>query len=134
MTGPDGYWCELVARSPEIGDEWYLGGTWVWSPGQALDWLRSRARVLDLSLEGTAGEVFLGWSADHAYQRTQRAALEAGRPISVNAGGREPITDGTEAFVFYSLACRPVFLPRQPTPAEPHQPHQPHERTSCTRN
>lgn len=127
MSG-DGYWCELVARSPDGADEWYLGGVWLSSPDEALTWLRDQAARLASALDSSVGQVFAEWLADIDYQSVQLATLRAGRPVSANAGGMDRIAGRGDLFVFYSLTCRPVMA---------HHPQTQNERRkkqSCTTN
>lgn len=106
---PSGYWCELVARSPDLGEEWYVAGTWVDSSGAAWAWLRERAWRLAETLASPVGETFAEWVDDLGYQATQRDALEEGLPVSANAGSTERVCGTGDVYVFYSLTCRPVF-------------------------
>lgn len=121
MTGAagtaEGYWCELVACSPDAEAEWLLAVHGTACPGEAMDWLRCRARRLATVLAGTfPGRAFAEWCADAGYQAAQRAALAAGRRISVNAGGQEEAGGGGSVFVLYSLSCRRVRVPVRTPP------------------
>lgn len=109
-TSPHGYWCELVARSPEARDEWYLDGGWCPTVPAAFNWLGNRAGQLARTLDAPASTVFGEWLADTAYQAVQRNALTRGCPISTNAGTIDRVIRGRSLFVFYSLTCRPLIL------------------------
>lgn len=123
----DGYWCEVVARWPEMGREWVLGGDRAGSPRLALRWLRGQARRLSDALDPmpggpfpdsvlygvdphapNPGRTFRVWMDDLRSQEQQLAALVAGRHISVTAGGPDPVCDRWDADVHYSLSCRPI--------------------------
>lgn len=108
MNEPSGFWCELVARSPDLADEWYLGGAWAASAEEALDWLRDRAKRLTTFLEPSLGRVFAEWLVDAEQVAAQLAALADEQPISVNAGASDRIANTCDLYVFYSLTCRPV--------------------------
>ncbi|WP_103501408.1 MULTISPECIES: hypothetical protein [unclassified Streptomyces] len=128
-----GFWSETVVRSPDAGGEWHLGGRWTASADGALAWLRDQALRLATALDPPAdasgpfpaaalrrrpaagwdpGGFFADWAADHGYQRVQRAALLAGRPISVNTRGPDRVCGGpgppADVEVLYSLSARPV--------------------------
>jgi hypothetical protein len=106
-----GYWCELVAYSPDAEAEWLLAIEGTPTAGAAMGWLRRRAERLAESLAGTfPGRVFADWLADTGYQDVQRAALDSGRRVSVNAGGQEEIGGRGNTFVLYSLSCRRVLV------------------------
>ncbi|NJQ14714.1 hypothetical protein [Streptomyces bohaiensis] len=134
----DGIWCEVVARSPEAGGEWYLGGHWADCAPEAMAWLRRQALRLADALEptpvaspfpiwtltpvssgdGSPAQVFRDWADDHAFQQVQRAALAAGRPISTNARGPDRVDGCGEVDVLYSLSARPILRRRlAPLPA-----------------
>lgn len=116
MNGlPDGFWCELVARSPDLRDEWYLAGSWATSTEDAFGWLRDRAERLTNFLGPSVGRVFSEWLEDAERQAVQCEALEAGLPISANAGASDHIAHTRDLYVLYSLTCRPVFT--TPVPA-----------------
>ncbi|MDB1086289.1 hypothetical protein PJ985_01715 [Streptomyces sp. ACA25] len=126
----DGYWCEVVARSPDAAGEWALGGYGAATPSLALRWLRGQARRLSDALDPlpghgpfpvrslrpvapnapNPGRVFREWLVDLRYQETQLSALLDGRHISVNAGGPDRVGGTCDADVYYSLSCRPIAL------------------------
>ncbi|WP_167968349.1 hypothetical protein [Streptomyces lonarensis] len=117
-----GYWAETVARSPDAGGEWHLGGWWAPGAWGALTWIRQEGLRLGHALgpDCEAASVFRDWAADTAYLRVQLAALLAGRPVSVNTRGpdricaagqhsRAPGADSGRAVeVLYSVSARPV--------------------------
>jgi hypothetical protein len=51
----DGYWCEVMARSPEVRGEWMLGGYRASTPRLALRWLRDQACRLSDALDPRPG-------------------------------------------------------------------------------
>ncbi|NJQ14552.1 hypothetical protein [Streptomyces bohaiensis] len=124
----DGVWCETVVRSPDAGAEWHLGGGWSTTAALALGWMRGAALRLADALDprpadgpfppgclrlaapddGNPGAVFRDWAADAEYQAVQRAALDAGRPVSVNSRGPDVVCGSGEVDVLYSLSARPV--------------------------
>ncbi|SFC55607.1 hypothetical protein SAMN05421773_10479 [Streptomyces aidingensis] len=126
----DGYWCEVVARSPEASGEWFLSGYRANSPRLAVRWLRGQAARLANALDPkpgigpippeclweigpsspNPGRIFREWMEDFRYQGTQMETLAAGRPISVNAGGPDRIFGFCDADVFYSLSARPIAV------------------------
>ncbi|NJQ06156.1 hypothetical protein [Streptomyces lonarensis] len=135
---PDGIWCEVVARSPEAGGEWYLGGHWADCAPEAMAWLRRQALRLAEALEPSPvasplpvraltplgcgdvspAQVFRDWADDHAFQQVQRAALATGRPISTNARGPDRVDGCDEVDVLYSLSARAILRRRlAPLPA-----------------
>ncbi|NJQ06115.1 hypothetical protein [Streptomyces lonarensis] len=124
----DGVWCETVVRSPDAGAEWHLGGGWSTTAALALGWMRGAALRLADALDprpsdgpfppgclrhaapddGNPGAVFRDWAADIDYQAVQQAALDAGRPVSVNSRGPDVVCGSGEVDVLYSLSARPV--------------------------
>ncbi|NJP66607.1 hypothetical protein [Streptomyces spiramenti] len=117
-----GYWAETVARSPDAGGEWHLGGWWAPGAWGALTWIRQEGLRLGHALGPgcEAASVFRDWAADTAYLRVQLAALLAGRPVSVNTCGPDRICavgqrpgapgagTGGAVEVLYSISARPV--------------------------
>jgi hypothetical protein len=117
----EGYWCAVVAHSPEATGEWFLGGYQATAPHLAVRWLRVQAMRLADALDPLPGEgifpsgclrpvgegqpnpgqVFRAWVMDFRYQGTQLHALAAGRQISVSSGDRD---------VCYSLSARPIAV------------------------
>lgn len=139
-----GYWAETVARSPDAGSEWHLGGWWAPGAWGALTWIRQEGLRLAHALEPgcEAAAVFRDWAADTAYLRVQLAALLAGRPVSVNTCGPDRICavgqhsgspgagTGRAVEVLYSVSARPVRRhPRAlrfPRPGHPGAPDPTH--------
>ncbi|NJQ16904.1 hypothetical protein [Streptomyces bohaiensis] len=133
----DGYWCETVARGPDAGRDWYLGGFWAASPDAAVDWLRRQGLRMATALaphpgrdrpvgaavaaavasEVNPGQVFRDWAEDAAFHEVQRKALRDGHPISANARDTERVRGLGEVEVLYSLSARPVRLHAAPPPA-----------------
>ncbi|WP_130798671.1 hypothetical protein [Streptomyces otsuchiensis] len=126
----DGFLCEVVARSPDAGGEWYLANTWADTPDDALNWLHHQAGrladVLDAAEVDQAevdqaeersqyttpvATVFREWAADDAFRHVQRAALADGQPISANARGPDRICGSADVEVLYSLSARSILRP-----------------------
>ncbi|MEE1929684.1 hypothetical protein V1J52_16070 [Streptomyces sp. TRM 70351] len=138
MTPPyDGYWCEVLAHSPDTGEGWMLGGHQARTPRLALRWLRGRAcrlaDVLDPMREygppvpgsphpaephgSDPSRVLRQWADDHHAHEAQLAALAAGEHISVNAQGPDRVYGWREVHVHYTLSCRPLWSTSPTTPA-----------------
>ncbi|WP_146057201.1 MULTISPECIES: hypothetical protein [unclassified Streptomyces] len=141
-----GYWAETVARSPDAGGEWHLGGWWTPGAWGALTWIRQEglrlAHTLGPGCDATS--VFRDWADDRAYLRVQLAALLAGHPVSVNTRGPDlicttgPADGGTgknaglAVEVLYSISARAVHrrahalqLPGTQSPDAASPPHPP---------